>query len=242
MRIIAFTMGYWNNEGHAKDQAHGMFGLIEWHKRVVRFLDPMGLFIACGTVSNPDFNPLNDRGVLTVNSGQKDVGGYDVYYNQYSLCAWMAAMAYACNRQDWDLLCILDTDCLVGAVDFDLLFREFMEREELMLSPQWFDRPGGPFYAFKPDGAAWYLHRRLRANMIASGGQEPMLQENEMATIFGNKWWNPWPDIQSMRQDYPQRQPADPRECLVWPFVRFPHPSIIEEYLATQTVKAKPFK
>lgn len=240
MTIIAFILGFWHNAEQAAAKADGMFGYRETFKRLDYFLAPTHKFIACGTFSDPAFNPCPDA--VVVNSGELYRQPYDVFYNQYSGCAFTAAMAYALNRQDWDMLVTLDTDTLVGDVNFNTLMREFELRPEVLLTQAWGVTPGGSFNVYKREAAAMMLHRRKRANMIDPSEPKPILLEHEWAAIFRGRWWNPWPHIISMRQDHGYAHDPHPRRVIEesWPFVRLPHLAIVEEYLHTQTNKAVP--
>ncbi len=242
MRIGCFLTTFWHDAADAKAKFDGPLGIHAWYANVTLLFQPSFTFLACGTWSDPDYNQL-PIGVPVVNSGVPYTKPYDHYLWQYDACAYMAAMAYALNRRDWDLLVSIDNDALIGAVDFDALLKEFIQRSAVMLTPAWCGRPGGPFHAIKREGAVRWMHMRQRGNLIdgpASGAT--LLIEEELASIFKGRWWNPWPKIPTMRQDYglpdarPAREPLDQN----WPFVRMPDQSIIEEYRATETSKAKP--
>lgn len=242
--ILAFTCGYWNDAEHAAKQMDGVFGYLAWAKRVADLFNPVSSFIACGTWSDPAHGPLarGDFRVSVVNSGAENLGPYDVWYNQYAACAITAAMAYALNRNDWEFLVYLDTDSLVGAVNFRELFQEFRSRREALMTNQWNGSPGGNFMAFKRRGASMLLHERRRPNLTRDQSQpKPMLCESEWGLIFQGDWWDPWPKITNMRHDASVRLVnPNARAALAWPFVGQPHPSIVQEYLDTQSVKAVP--
>jgi hypothetical protein len=238
-------MSYWSNADQATAMGDGMFGLRLWHDRVKFYFSPTHCFVACGTWSDPTLSPLPSP-VAVVNAGVSIGAPYDVHYNQLSLCALTAAMAYALNHRDeWDLLVCLDTDALVGAVDFDALLREFLSRDETLLSPSWWDGVGGPLLVWKHEGAVRLLHRRLRANLIDppadANAPKPLLPEEELAAIYKGTWWQPWPQHRTLRQDHGGVDPfRDNAAVLTWPFVRFPDPAIVDEYTRTQTALAKP--
>ncbi len=242
MRILAFTTTFWHSREDADSKRDGLFGLQACRDRIVTFLRPVEYFLACGTWSEPLWSPLSIT-VPVINSGVDYTKPYDHWHWQYDACAYMAAMAYALNRRDWDLLVALDNDVLIGDVNFDALLREFMQRPEEFLTPDWHGRPGGPFHAIKRSGAVRWLHMRRRANLIepAPGDPLPLLIEDELGVIFAGRWWNPWPHLPTMRQDYglhnprPEREPLDQR----WPFVRCPHPDIVQEFLHNHTAHAK---
>jgi hypothetical protein len=244
MIIWAWTTTYWTDIVDARAKGAGAFGLSVWYDRVWRYFKPDHYFLACGTWSNPLFSPLPSN-VEVVNAGVKAGTPYDIYYSHLSGCALTAAMAYALNRSAfWDLLVLIDTDTLIGAVDFDALLREFMARDEVLLAQAWWDGIGGPFWAWKREGAIRTLHSRLRANLIDpptdQNTMKPMLIENELAAMFKGRWWNPWQQFKTMRQDFGLSDPRPDSEAMTWPFVGRPSPTIIEEYERTQTALAKP--
>ncbi len=244
MRLANFLTANWRDAAEAQAKGEGLFGLREWLERTTYLFSPAFSFVACGTWSDPDFSPL-PASVPIVNSGVEFTRVYDHFYWMYDACAYTAALAYVLNRRDWDLLVTLDNDVLVGDVDFQALLTEFMGRPETYLTPAWCRRPGGPFIALKREGAVRWQHMRRRANLIEEPTDPPpLLIEEELGAIFKGRWWNPWPEIATMRQDYGEDDPRPTREPLDqnWPFVRLPDPAIIGEYLATRTTLAKPVK
>jgi len=212
-----------------------LFGLKAWHGRVEYLFKPIHSFIACGTQSDPEFSPLGPE-VAIVNAGIPVGESYDYRRRQYWMAAFTAASAYALNRNDWDLLVLLDTDALVGNVNFKQLFDEFIERGEVALSPNWAGTPGGPLLAFKRMGVVRYLHQRTQSNCVASESSPDMaFGEDELKIVYNGIWWNPWPHIENVRQDY-SVNPNDPNPMgfLHCPFIRQPHPDVVDEYLKTQ--------
>jgi hypothetical protein len=245
VRIWAFTTTHWNDVTDSLAKGQGSFGLRAWHQRVQHYFKASHCFVTCGTWSNPTLSPLAPV-VPVINSGVPQGTSYDVYSSHLWGCALTAAMAYALNHApSWDLLTLLDTDVLVGAVDFDAVLREFVARDEVLLGQRWNDTIGGPWLVWKRDGAIRQLHSRLRGNLLDPPANpkspKPMLLEDEQAQMFRGRWWNPWPDLPTLRQDYGQTDPVkDNAAVLKWPFVRLPDPAIIDEYTRTQTALAKP--
>lgn len=244
MRTIAWTTSHWDNEAQSRrpEITDELFGLEAWHKRVTCLFKPIHSFIACGTWSDPAFSPL-DSSVAIVNAGIKVGIPYDYKRYQYWMAAFTSASAYVLNlRNDWDLLLFLDTDSLVGAVDFKSLLSDFMERDELIISNSWSDTPSGPFFALKMDGVARFLHCRLKGNCVLDDqSQDLMLGEYEIGEIYKGLWWNPWPEITNVRQDY-SVNPNDPNPMAFMhcPFIRQPHPAVIEGYQSTQWSRVVP--
>ncbi len=236
MKIWAFTTSHWNDVSEANSKGDGPFGLRTWHDRVTRYFSPTHCFVACGTWSDPVMSPFPAT-VPIVNAGVTQGTKYDVQRTQLWMCAMTAACAYALNRRnEWDLLVFLDTDILVGAVDFDALIKEFSQRQEILLAQRWNDAIGGPFYVWKPDGVVRAVHYRTQPNIANHCLAD---SEAELRTVFDGLWWNNWPDIPTMRQD---GDAGLNEHVLRWPFVRCPHPSIVEQYQQSQTILAKPVR
>lgn len=236
MNFSAFITSYWHNEEEAKAKGPA---LRAWAKRMDLYFAPNYFFLACGTLSDPEFNPLPIA--VVVNSGVKFTKPYNVVDWQYSLCAFTAAMWHASQLYDWDLLITLDQDMLVGAVNFDSLLREFMLRPEILLSTRWNNWIDFGFSAWKRDAVVKFLHQRKRPN-LAEPGEDVSFPELEFERIFKGVAWTPWHHYPSCRQDYGYRPdvPSD-EEAMKWPFVRFPSPTLRDRYLAENTAKAVPF-
>src|SRR5574341_237306 len=220
MRIVLACTSYWNDakefdaryEGvwitpvdpHTGNYAYtlhpeyrGKFGLRQWYSRNTDFFRPVQTIIACGTWSDPSFSRFGQL-VTIVNGGVEPDRPHSPHW-QYWGCAYTALMAYLCNRRNWDLLAIIDTDLLLGAVDWNSLVQEFMDRPEIVIGPRWYDRHCD-FILWKPAAALNYLHSRLRPNL--TDDHSVMLVDDEMHQMFLGKAWNPWPEVYSIRQDH----------------------------------------
>lgn len=239
--VIAFTTTHWCRESIGSPRIiDPVFGLGAWYRRVKYLFSPIHTFLACGNWSDPFMNPL--PGVSVVNAGLHSCIKYDLFRSQLCMAAYTAAMAYVLNRSHWDLVVLLDTDCLVGAVDFPKLIDEFVRRPEIILTNSWNDAPAGPCVILKREGCVRLLHHRIQGNIVL-GDSSPnlMLGEFEMKAIFEGKWWNPWPEIKTVRQDfYVNPNDPNPMAFLYCPFVRQPHPDLVQPYLETQSSKAVP--
>ena len=246
MRIICFTTSWWSSPEESQSKRHGLFGLHACRDRALTYFSPIEFFVACGTFSDAKWSPF-DATVPIINAGVVLDRPYEPIWWNYAGCALTAACAYLANRNDWDLAVCLDTDTLLGNVDWDGVLREFLQRPEELLADDWYGRPGY-VVAWKPAGVSRYLHQRLRANLIEKPEGDdvplPILLEDEFGLMFAGKIWNVWPHLKTTRQDAGQeseqyverREPID----MAWPFVRLPHETIVKEYLGTQTSQAKP--
>jgi len=156
------------------------------------------------------------------------------------MAALMAAMAYLINRKDWDLAILLDVDALVGEVNFPRLLGEFLSRPEILLSNSWCNLPGGPFVALKREGCVRFFNCRLQGNcVLRDESSDLMLAEMEIGKIFEGRWWNPWPGI-DVRQDFSVNPHQDPMRFFNCPFIRQPHPEVVNRYLDEKWKKAIP--
>lgn len=229
MRILAWTLSYWHDAKHARRFENQWCSHEAWLKRVVHFFHPIDTFIACGSWSNPAFNPIKSS--IVVNAGVPFDRPYDFLVWHYGACAFSAAMAYALNRNDWDYLLCLDTDALIGAVDFPPLFEDFSKRFETILAPGWHGGVGGPFMLWKRAGVVRLAHHRICPDL----GNRSMIWEAECAQIYkGGHWWNPWPEFVTLTDG--SKDPVAEH----WPFVSRPLSHFVEPYLRTQTSRAVP--
>lgn len=262
MNIILACSSYWNdarefdaryegvwltqidprtgNNAYMLDPAYrGKFGLRQWYSRNYQFFHPQHAVIACGTWSDPNLSRFGQL-VTVVNAGVEPDRPHSNHW-QYMGCAFTALMAYMCNRRDWDLLAFIDTDLLLGAVNWDELVHTFMDRPELVLGPRWYDRHCD-FILWKRAAVVKYLHSRIRPNL--SDDTSLMWIDDELHRMFAGQAWNPWPTCHSIRQDHPHlaspRVPND--EVMNWPMVRLPDPAIIDRYEAECTALATPVK
>src|SRR5687767_7231656 len=137
LRCLCFALAYW----HGPDPVHysvaysgsERLNLRAWKERMEYLFRPIGMFWASGTWSDPAHNPVPE--ILVVNAGCQFDRPYEGERRHYGKAAFSAAIAYALNRNDWDLLVAMDTDSLFGDIDIDSLLREFLSRQEVMLCP-----------------------------------------------------------------------------------------------------------
>lgn len=210
----------------ARRVAEGPFGLYAWYGRAHAHFHPKLTFLASGTYSDNEFNPLRELAPM-VTAGIPYTKPYDVVWWNYSVPAFMAGLKYALTQKDWDVVVNLDVETIVNDLDFELLLLDFLDRPELFLSPDWHGRPGGPFLAWKPEGARRYVEGRVCRDLIEKedGKPEPMLMEDELGVIFKDSWWNPWPQFETLRQDF--RSEMD-EEVLRWPLIRQPTEAVLK--------------
>lgn len=242
MKILAWTLSYWDNEQHSHRWDGQWYGLPAWKARVGQYLKPFDTFIASGTWSDPKWNPI--PGTTVVNAGVPKDSPYEGNKRHYGICAFAAASHYALNRTDWDYCVTLDTDALIGAVDFPYIFTEFAKRKEIMMAPSWYNLDptgmayyiGGPFQCWKREGVVRLAHNRKLSDLRDADepGREWFWERECFYMFRGGRWWNPWPHIKHMGC-----MVGDPvRER--WPFIRKPSPRIVDDFLKHCTSLAVP--
>lgn len=198
------------------------------------YFAPSHLFMASGTWSDPEFNPIPD--VPLINAGAPNIGPYDGRAH-YGKAAFTGAFSYALNNPEWDLLVCMDTDALFLDVDLDTLLKDFMKRKETMLAPGWLGHPGGPMVVWKREGAGRALHFRQTANLRDKDEDIPMMVwEVELAHIFrGGQWWNPWPELWTCMNDgTPER--------MKWPMISKVPSEEVDEFIEKAAIHTKPVR
>lgn len=239
-RIIAWTAGWWRDAAHAQRFEGTWQGYRSWYDRVQRCFKPVGCFIASGSWSNPAFSPVPEA--VTVNAGVDWTKPFIYNRTNYSCMAVTAAMAFALNVvTDWDYLILVETDCLIGAIDIPALLAEFAERPQLVLSPSWAGAIGGPMVIWKPEGALRMLHHRPYVSFVDD--DEPNIEElpeTQWQRIMrgGTYWWNPWPNQHTVRQEYCEGEGCSNVDVMNWPVVARPHPDVVQPYIAQHLAKA----
>lgn len=244
MKIIAWSMSHWNNAEEFQSRLLGPLGLYAWCGRVNYAFSPVERWIACGTFSDPVL--AGDLPVSVLNHGTETTLPYDCIWWNYSLCSWEIGYQTALARHDWDLLVNLDTDALLGDIDLDSIMREFLERPEELMTGAWCGSlAGGCLQAIKRSGVRRWLENRKRKNLITPNSQAmPLLPEHEATEIFKGLWWNPWPHIPDMRQDYGEQAAATllDDEVMTFPMVRKPSPAVIDRWLQENSPQIKPVR
>jgi hypothetical protein len=226
MKIACFTLTYWTNPDNAKNKAPE---LEAWKKQVEKNLRPDVIYLACGTKSDPALKPID---LPVINAEVVCTKPYDVFNWCYALCAESAGMWYALLNTDCDVVVNIASDCVLNT-DLRDLAQKFMERPELVCAPTWGDKwLEDAAVLYKRQGLTKFLNGRLRPNL--SEGNEKLLTEMEKAHIFNGYWWNPWPNIPAMRQEYgiPHEKVVEDSRVISenWPIILRPSPTIRKRY------------
>ena len=211
MKIIVFGTTNWDSEEqfnldckicNKKEQ------LYEWYNRAFKFItNPYKVFITAGSESNTDINPLP---VDLFQIGFKKTIRHSNQNNYFRLALMTGVWKTLLEYPDFDLLIHIQCNYLLGK-DFGPLLSEFMQREEQLMALNFKSAlPAGMqaknnncfietgFMALKRPAAQIYVAAGMR--QCCDPDPYPLSCEEEAYTMFANSWWNPIPDILTIRQ------------------------------------------
>lgn len=223
MTICGFTTSYWRDAAHATEK---QAGLERWCRRMKFWFEPKKLFIA--TAADSSLCPVSSQ-VTIINSGTQQTKGYDPISWCYYLCDLEAMLRASLEIYEWDFLIELETDWVVRDMNRHVLLTQFMWKDELICCPAWMGACENSFIVWKRAGVHKFLANRKRPNL--SDTPLTMTAESELKEIFGDEWWNPWPGIPTMRQEYNvgHNQFIEDDVARTWPLVGRPSPIIKDE-------------
>lgn len=225
MNTLVCALAYWRS---AEQVAAIAPALRRWRAMVSWRFQTGRLFLASGTQSDPELNPIREDAPL-VSARVPYTKPYSVYGWCYGLCAIQAALTFADDAEPWDVFAMVDTDLVItDHFDWPALSAEFMARSETVMSPAWAGGPCmGSFIFLKPPAVTKWLNGRLRPNLCAEE-PKPMLCEPEAAAIFGPDWWNPWPQFKTIRQEWGMEgfTPVHDEDARMWPAICRPSPAM----------------
>jgi len=227
MKTIAFSTSYWHNQRQAIAKKAE---LVLWRGMIDELIKPSKIILTCGTESNPDYCPIH--GVEVLNSHVMFDRPYDFIYWNYAVCAYNAALWYAVlNCWPFDLLIGLETDVVVANVNIHEVISQFMSRREAVCGPHWQTHIDGSFLVLKPEAVIRMIHFKAEPALYINGKIPLDNQERIITDSVRDSWWDPWPEIETIRMDYQNPyavQKSSPPDDTVngWPFVRMPRPGL----------------
>ncbi len=210
---------------HIRDQAHADAlkpDLVDWHARMLASFDkPEVLLIERG--GRHTFNPI-DCNIMF--AGIPDTKPYDAKEWSYGVAAGLAGMAHA-MQTDFDLCVVFSTDIILGG-SLQAIANEFMKRPEIAAGPLWHG---------SPDAGMMLLKRPAVIDILYSVPFQPLgsnrfYWEHALAMTFDRKWWNPWPDVPTIRHEYgtPEQVKIPDAEILRWPMLAKTSPALAKQY------------
>lgn len=224
MTVYAFATTWWGSPGWATQKREE---LEAWRWRMNYWFDPDRLWLVSSADSS--HNPIAGK-VEWCDPKTPQSKGYDQIRWCYYLCDLEAMLRLLVSLDGWDLAVNLETDWIIRRLNVPEMLEAFMQSPELVLAPAWCGGLENSFVVWKRQGIEHWLNHRLRQNLI-DGGPMPITAEAEMAKIFARHWFNPWPKISTMRQEYncPSEKMIPDAVARTWPLVGRPSPAIKAE-------------
>lgn len=190
MKTHVFGVCYWGQETpHYLD---------DWHARIKAFLPHEKLFLCPGSYSNPDKLHLADVDVVQI--GVQNTEHYTRDWC-YFYVGFMTGIYHALLNLDFDILVHVQDRTLIGNYLIRTL-EEFSERKEILCAPKLTSQLGigieTGFMAMKREAVLRYATSNLRC---ALSQYQQMNVEDEAFYMFGEDWWNPFPEVHTTRQE-----------------------------------------
>lgn len=232
MKIAVYSLTYWYTEAEAQSKKTE---LENWLSSIDNSIKPDYVFLVSGTYSDPSFNPL--PGIPLINTGIAKTHGNDFLYWSYANLAHTFGIYNALINTDCDVCAQFSTDSVIN-INYRPILEEFMKRPELVCAPGWHYWIEDAAIFYKREGMLKYVSQRRRPCMMEpSDNKTIMTTESEAKEIFDGRWWNPWPEFRTLRQEYgyAQQYPDTfhmfPSEQVIaedWPLVIRPAPDIVQ--------------
>jgi len=225
MNVSVFCTTFWDNSPEKAELKRPE--LDYWTQRVKKALPDAFQFLSTGCCDNLELNPTK---LPCINSGAEKTKAYDVWNWSYFLCAFESALWFAWhNLRESEILIGWESNCWLNRQTNAIkLLDEFRANNASIMAPQYHGSPDFNFIAMKRSAIPKFQHHRRRGNLIESEAKAE-LAEIEMGEIFKRDWWNPWPEIVSIRQEYGVPTPfhcLPDSEAVRWPMIALPSPEV----------------
>jgi hypothetical protein len=231
MNIAIFCTTFWDR---SPDKAKSECDNINtWSREISKVFPNAYKFLSCGTYSDP---LLNTTSLPILSSGADRAKPYDVWNWCYYLCAFDSAMWYAWhNLQRYDVIIGWEYDCWINnQSEVESAMNRFMQSDLLMMAPGWSGNPDVNWIAIKRSGIHRFLHYRHRGNLVESEVKSHLAEE-ELGYIYRGSWMNPWPEIETIRQEC-RTESSKPRfddiYAMKLPMISLPSPNVKRSLLA----------
>ena len=222
MNVIAFSAI------HIRDQAHAdalSDDLWDWKRRCEHAFDrPPDMFLVeRGTES---FSMLSLPVIL---AGIPDSKPYHCKDWSYGVAAGQAGLSHA-MRCPFDLVACVCHDAILGVSLRDIC-REFMERPEVICGPAWHGSIDSHLVLMKREAVIDTLYS-LPFMPLARIGSNAMYYEHALTALFIARWWNPWPEIETIRMEIntPELFKGTLEDIIKWPLLSKADPATMKAY------------
>ena len=235
MKIVAFSTI------HIQDAEHGASiagELADWRDRLTWAFDdaPETFLCESGPVNN------SPAGFKTVCAGIRHERPYHCRDWSYFVANLQYGLWYAGHEYpDYDLCVALQSDCILGA-RLQTVADEFMRRPEVIAAPRWTSgSPDTHCLLIKPAAAQDLLYSLPFTALPKVTGHNVFYPEHAIRALFDGRYWNPWPDCPTIRQEYgtPELYRGDDDSIMRWPMLAKYSPVTGERYRREHTIKEK---
>lgn len=223
MKIILFSSIHIRNRLHEKVL---FFDVWDWKKRAYSaFKEQPDMLLVERAV---DRN-MRLAGVRCITAGIPDSLPYHCKDFSYGVAAFHAGLHYVIQRK-FELCVFLFADAVLG-VPLDDIAAEFMSRPEAICGPQWHGSIDTQLMLLKKEAIIDLLYS-IPFVPLCKAGSNHMYYEHALSLVFHGRWWNPWPAVRTVRQEWgtPELFQGSESEMMAWPILTKASPKMIEKY------------
>ena len=233
VKIVAFSTI------HIQDAEHGASiagELADWRARLAWAFDDAPAIFLC------ESGPVNNSpaGFKTVCAGIRHTKPYHCRDWSYFAANLQFALWYVMHEhRDFDLCVALQSDCILGT-RLQAVADEFMRRPEVIAAPGWLSgSPDTHCMMIKPEAAQDIIYSLPFTPLPKITGRNTFYIEHAMRVLFDGRYWNPWPDCPTIRQEYgtPELYRGGDESIMRWPMLAKNSPETGERYRREHTIK-----
>lgn len=196
MKVLVFGVANWDNQAQADYFKPYM---EEWRNRVRYFVNEPDMFISTGTYSDPtqmDVNvPIIQNGITKTRPYSRN---WNYFRNGFLVGCWNAILNY-----DFDILLHVQCRNLIG-IDMISMLHRFNDSNKQVMAPKYISESRDikisidvGFLAMKPDAVRTYTTFGIRPSLSPF---DQINCETEAYEIFGDSWYNPFPEINTIKK------------------------------------------
>jgi len=220
MRILLFSSIHIQDRAQADSLSSD---LTDWKRRCESaFKIPPNMFL----VERGEYQPTT-LSLPVISAHIPDSKPYHCKDWSYGVAAGHVGLHYA-MQQPFDLCIIFATDAILG-VPLQDIAEEFMTRSEIAAGPLWHGSPDTHLILLKKQGVIDMLY----SIPFTPLGANRIYFEHALSIAFHGRWWNPWPEIKTVRQEYntPELYQGTDEEIIKsWPILAKASPELIRAY------------
>lgn len=193
MKIITSSVINWSSHNDALQQRDS---IIEWKKRIDKYLNHPYIFLTAGSYSDPKWNPTNLPLVQIDLPVTKPYSlGWSYWKHGFVTSLYSALL----SNQPWDIYAYIHHQVLLGE-DMIPKIRDFFDSSSLLMAAK-FEWPWGTIVDtgcmfFKRDSLVKYITSQPRP--ILSDNNDVLIEQDIM-DIFRNSWSEMYPEIPRFR-------------------------------------------